>query len=188
MDSESASESLPLHRRFAIGYLFATGLAYLWAGLGGLSGDNSILTSFFFRNSLVFPIATISHAIRTCASMNPCRLSELGYVWPKSTHSLAEAVIIVAVIAVGAAVAMFWNIKFGYFIWLGLVITCVIATVWNILGDFLIARGGGARFDLGDKYYIIPTIWSLTYAGAYWLARFSDEETKELTEPGPNPQ
>lgn len=177
--SESAPrESVPIHSRFAIGYLLATGLSYIWIGFCGLGKDNSILTHVFFRNSLVFPIATISHAIRTCASMNPCRLAELGYVWPESMHSLAEATIIIAVVAVGAALAMFWKIKLGYFTWLVLVITCGIASVWSILGDFLIARSGGARFEPGDEYYIIPVVWSLTYTAAYWLARLSDEATK----------
>jgi hypothetical protein len=146
--SLASASSVPLHSRLGIGYLLATGLAYFWAGVFGLRDSGEIVASLIFRNSLVSPLAALTHAIQTCAGAHPF-----------------------ALVAIGAAVAMFRKIRVGHLVWLVFVLITVTASVWNILGDFVVARGGGPEFDFSSVDYVYPVFWTASYALAYWLAR-----------------
>jgi hypothetical protein len=169
--SLAAASRLPLHSRMGIGYLLATGLAYFWAGFFGLRDSGQIVTFLIFRNSLVFPLAALTHAIQTCVSTHPCQSQDLGYVWPESIRHLSEIVMAFALVAIGAAVAMFRRIRVGYIVWLVFVLIAVTASVWNILGDFIVARGGGTEFDFSSVDYVYPVFWTASYVLAYWFAR-----------------
>jgi hypothetical protein len=166
--------SLPRHKRLAIGYLLASALAYFWAGVFGLRDSSELLAVLIFRNSLVFPVAALTHAIQTCAVTHPCQSRDLAYVWPESTRGLSEIVIGFALVAMGAAVAMLRKARIGYLFWMVFVVIAVTGSAWNIVGDFLAARGGGPRFDLSSVDYIYPVFWSSSYALAYWLACVDD--------------
>jgi hypothetical protein len=169
--SLASGSSVPLHGRLGIGYLLATGLAYFWAGVFGLRDSDKIVALLFFRNSLVFPLASMTHAIQTCVTSHPCRSQDLLYEWPESTRNLSGIVIVVALVTIGAAVAMFRKIRVGYLVWLLFVLITVTASIWNILEDFIVARGGGPEFNFSSVDYVYSVFWTASYAFAYWLAR-----------------
>lgn len=89
---------------------------------------------------------------------------------PRKCRNKTQVVIAVGLVAVAAAVAMLRKIKIGYHIWFVIIVITILASLWDVCGNFLIARDGGPRFDFSDAEHMFTVFWVLTYAAAYWLA------------------
>jgi len=176
-----SNPELPRYQRVAIGYLIVVGLIYFWAGVFANRVFSELVAYFFFRHSLVFPIAALAHAIGTCVSVYPCRLSDLGYSWPESASDLSSLVIVFAGVGIAAAIAMFWRIRIAYWVWLGLVVISVCASVWNILAVVLPTYPRPYVVDLSSGEYIDPVCWAASCGLAYWFARLKRKFEPDTT-------
>jgi hypothetical protein len=172
---------LPLYRRVGIGYLLTVSLAHFWAGVFGTNVSSELVANLFFSHSLVLPLAALTHAIRTCVSIYPCRLSDLGYSLPESPRDLSPVVIVLAGIGVAAAIAMLKRVRIAYFVWLGLVVISVCASLWNIVAVVLPTYPRPYVVDLSSGEYIDPLCWSVSCGLAYWFACREDKAHNKNT-------